>query len=671
LTDANRQPIDWVNLGMFNIDKTLWDNQSIPQVEAGYSEGTYYLTYAMKYAIPVFKALKNFLGRNVRNPWFDPKYKILFDSISKLKLPDGKLTPVEDSYLNAMFPELGIMGGIPSNPYYYAWPLSSANKNLLSGQLSEIYDIRADYICNAVDFTNPPADWQPTQFLPEAGSIGMRSSWDSSATYMHLSGKHGTARHANSSLPSGHNHADETSFIIFAGGELLALHPGYYDYDHSVEIKWRDHHNLILVDDQGPDSALYINTTEQYVYGVDAFIKNSFSHPETDFAEIFTRYQKTDFRRSVLFPRRSYFILTDHVKSNTTRKFTFQLHGNGLDSNATYLPDFQNKETKWLAGNMILKAKVIAQDGSETFSTVNRKHAPRYQVWEYHSSLYVDKNASDTKFLSVLYPYKANEPEPVISEVSVTNGTGMVIESTEHRDFVGIKKDSGIIQFADSLFKEIPIATDGRLLCSLHSIWNPYPYSLFFQEGNYLSVNSDTLISANDTVSVYAQFDSLRILASVLNKNSLPNSIFLKTMLIPQSVQGSNITDWALIGDHVQIDFDSSYCEFLIIFSSDSIVTDLTNPDHSAPDRFQLYQNYPNPFNPGTTIEFDLPKTSNVTLKIFNILGEDVVTLVSDRLAAGSYSYEWSRPAGIASGVYLYKLETAGYVKIRKMVLLK
>jgi hypothetical protein len=91
----------------------------------------------------------------------------------------------------------------------------------------------------------------------------------------------------------------------------------------------------------------------------------------------------------------------------------------------------------------------------------------------------------------------------------------------------------------------------------------------------------------------------------------------------------------------------------------------------AVPAVYQLYQNYPNPFNPGTTIEFELPQASKVTLKIFNILGEEVAILVSERLSAGSYSYDWSRPAGIASGVYLYRLQTGDHVEIKKMVLMK
>ena len=80
-----------------------------------------------------------------------------------------------------------------------------------------------------------------------------------------------------------------------------------------------------------------------------------------------------------------------------------------------------------------------------------------------------------------------------------------------------------------------------------------------------------------------------------------------------------------------------------------------TKKEPGTPASVRLSQNYPNPFNPSTAIEFDIPKTSNVTLKIFNILGEEVATLVSDRLNAGNYTYEWNASKQ-ASGVYLYRL---------------
>jgi hypothetical protein len=88
------------------------------------------------------------------------------------------------------------------------------------------------------------------------------------------------------------------------------------------------------------------------------------------------------------------------------------------------------------------------------------------------------------------------------------------------------------------------------------------------------------------------------------------------------------------------------------------------------PGTFALHQNYPNPFNPSTTIEFDLPTACQVSLKIYNILGEEVVTLVSDRLTAGSYNYQWDA-SGLASGIYIYHLSTEAYSATRKMILMK
>jgi glucuronoarabinoxylan endo-1,4-beta-xylanase len=83
-----------------------------------------------------------------------------------------------------------------------------------------------------------------------------------------------------------------------------------------------------------------------------------------------------------------------------------------------------------------------------------------------------------------------------------------------------------------------------------------------------------------------------------------------------------------------------------------------------------LHQNYPNPFNPSTIIEFNLPVTSKVTLKVFNILGEEVATLLSASLLLGSHSVTWDA-SNLASGVYLYRLQAGDYVETRKMILMR
>ncbi len=93
-------------------------------------------------------------------------------------------------------------------------------------------------------------------------------------------------------------------------------------------------------------------------------------------------------------------------------------------------------------------------------------------------------------------------------------------------------------------------------------------------------------------------------------------------------------------------------------------------PLAGAPKSYTLEQNYPNPFNPTTTIEFALPQTGFVTLTIYNILGEKVTTLVSERLTAGKYKYDWDA-SGLANGVYLYRLEAGSFKQTKKLILLK
>jgi hypothetical protein len=88
------------------------------------------------------------------------------------------------------------------------------------------------------------------------------------------------------------------------------------------------------------------------------------------------------------------------------------------------------------------------------------------------------------------------------------------------------------------------------------------------------------------------------------------------------------------------------------------------------PKEFALYQNYPNPFNPTTTIRFDLPTDENVTLAVYNLLGQHVATLVDERRPAGSYEEQWDARS-IPSGFYVYRIKAGDFIGTRKTILLK
>jgi hypothetical protein len=105
------------------------------------------------------------------------------------------------------------------------------------------------------------------------------------------------------------------------------------------------------------------------------------------------------------------------------------------------------------------------------------------------------------------------------------------------------------------------------------------------------------------------------------------------------------------------------------VFRTTSVTTTVAGISRALPDVFMLFQNYPNPFNPSTTISYSLPKRANVSLKIFNMLGQLVATLVDEQKDAGYFQATWN--ATVSSGIYFYRLQAGGFVETKKMMFLK
>jgi subtilisin-like proprotein convertase family protein len=100
------------------------------------------------------------------------------------------------------------------------------------------------------------------------------------------------------------------------------------------------------------------------------------------------------------------------------------------------------------------------------------------------------------------------------------------------------------------------------------------------------------------------------------------------------------------------------------------IVTGIEPQTTSVPTEYQLFQNYPNPFNPVTNISFQLPHSGKVRIDIYNILGQRVATVIDRYLPGGSYRYPW-KPQTLASGVYIYRLQSENYSSVKKMIFMK
>jgi Secretion system C-terminal sorting domain len=108
------------------------------------------------------------------------------------------------------------------------------------------------------------------------------------------------------------------------------------------------------------------------------------------------------------------------------------------------------------------------------------------------------------------------------------------------------------------------------------------------------------------------------------------------------------------------------------VFWTDSIQLIVTGVDEDElqPLTYQLEQNYPNPFNPSTTFRYSIPTQSKVVMKVYDILGNEIATLMDEEKPVGTYELTWNA-ANLSSGIYFYQLKAGNYVETKKMILLK
>jgi polyhydroxybutyrate depolymerase len=100
------------------------------------------------------------------------------------------------------------------------------------------------------------------------------------------------------------------------------------------------------------------------------------------------------------------------------------------------------------------------------------------------------------------------------------------------------------------------------------------------------------------------------------------------------------------------------------------IVVGVSEKHQTIPNNFSLSQNYPNPFNPSTTIKYQIPELSFVILKVYDVLGNEIATLVNEEKTAGTFEITWYAE-NLSSGVYFYRLQAGSFVETKKMILMK
>jgi len=146
---------------------------------------------------------------------------------------------------------------------------------------------------------------------------------------------------------------------------------------------------------------------------------------------------------------------------------------------------------------------------------------------------------------------------------------------------------------------------------------------------------------------------------------------------------GPSANQWGPYEDLATLPADSYPIESAIKFSSpaqsvqmimieggDNVLAVNDKADSEKPHSYNLYQNYPNPFNPVTTIKYSVPERSFISMKVFNVLGQEIKTLVSEVKQEGTYSVSFNA-GSLPSGTYFYRLQAGSYVETRKLILIK
>jgi hypothetical protein len=159
----------------------------------------------------------------------------------------------------------------------------------------------------------------------------------------------------------------------------------------------------------------------------------------------------------------------------------------------------------------------------------------------------------------------------------------------------------------------------------------------------------------------------------LLKTDSLANTIWTKTFggiryYMRYSIQQTSGGGYIVAGSKTSLGAGDS--DVWLIKLAPESPTAIRSYDNQIPSNYSISQNYPNPFNPSTTIKYSVPKVSFVTIKIYDVLGSEVATLLNEEKPVGTYELSWSA-ANLSSGVYFYQLKAGSFVETKKMILLR
>jgi len=675
--NQNNSATKWISAAMILIEWVLFhpedytdDGYKQTDADGGYGEGPNYMAYAFRKLIPFFIGMKHFNGdwseeysrakldeffypvifqdQSMRSPYFDERYHQMYNWILKTRMPDGRLPAIDDTPLNLYFPELSILGLDYSFPIH-SYQLGMSTEKAISNDLNEL---RADYI-SAGNYTSIPNNsFSRSLILTDAGTAIFRDSWNTDAIYLNMTAKNGLARLSE----RGHGHSDVTSFILNYKGKTIITHPGYAGWPLRYRLNKAENHNLVLVK----------NIVNDQYYGPvpPTGPAVTLSFPSFAFGQLFEASSTDGYLQKFY---EDDFVSYVQAKSNYGQSYF-------RDTNKEN-PIFENQEVWKLndedSTNISFLRKV-------TF--VQKKYF--LIVDEIHDNL-----SEERSYISLIHLNAGYSTNGIYSQ----DDTGGVIEVGEAQ----CKLFHTALGSIDSVGIDFNFHADGNGeqylekhdVLKLHkSGESPIYASIIFpfngeepdisesSDSNYIQIiipdnNDDSFV---DVVVLTKGWDIVNI--PIKNISGIPIPAIqtnAELLIFRKNIAHDEVLIFSIDGDHVIID-GVNYQE-----------TELSTLDETVnhPRIVDLKNNYPNPFNSTTSILFELTEKSIVTLKIYDILGNEIDEIVNKQLTPDFYTFRWdgrdNNNNNVSSGVYIYKIETKNDLSTmktsisKKLILLK
>ncbi len=316
----------------------------------------------------------------------------------------------------------------------------------------------------------------------------------------------------------------------------------------------------------------------------------------------------------------------------------------------TYTVEYKYKrDANWV--DSVLYTAVFIQD-EYSHEIINAAKARNY----YHDKITLPP-VTDNTIQSASYEFPGQQP------LSVSNGIAVeTMESTFPPN--GWKLINNDFNF--TFWQYIYAAVGGPSFPGARAIrLSLYSYADNIGTTDVIKTKVYNNVSPSDTISfdwAYAQrpgyTDRLTVKISTDGGNTFPFTIFDRSGSV-LATAGTSTSSF--------VPNSSQWGTFSVCFAN---ATDVNNNGVLTPRVFRLEQNYPNPFNPVTSIKFDLPKNSYVTLKVYDVMGREVSVLKNEEMKAGSHDVSFDA-SNLSSGIYFYKMTAGDFVSIKKMVFVK